>query len=101
MAYADQAPNKAPAPVRADAVSSTVNRLYDQANTLSELCIRAEAIAGGLDGPAQQTTGNAGDKVAPGKPPHLVGSLEYFHVRLDSLLGDLRGSINRIESALG
>ena len=100
MAYAEQALNKVATPVRADAVSSTVNRLYDQASVLNELCSRAEVIAGGLDGPSQQAA-NVSEKPSPGKPPHLVGSLEYLSIILDARLNDLRGSINRIESALG
>lgn len=86
-------------------VSGTLSRLDAQITFLREIVSRLDRIADTMSGSDQlagaQIGSTANAPQEPGRPPYLVGSLEYINSQVGDRIGEIQRNLDRIESALG
>ena len=82
-------------------VGATLGELYATSDQLMEIAGRLERLTVMIYGGDPETGASQSQGPAPvPRPPHLVGSLEYLSMRMNSLSHDLGRYVGRIEAAL-
>lgn len=80
-------------------VGSTLGELYSTSDQLSEIAGRLERLTILIYGGDPEGKG-ASQGPSPPRPPHLVGSMEFLSMRMNSLSHDIGRYVGRIEAAI-